>query len=70
MYNDTKNMMSQLHKEVINGIIANSFDFGTRPTIQDVKSNWQYQYFNIANDDTITDDTIINIINLVSRYYN
>ncbi len=70
MDNTTKNMLSQLHKEVINGIIANSFDFGEMPTIKSVKSNLQYQYFNIANDDTITDDTIINIINLVSRYYN
>lgn len=70
MDNSTKQMLSQLYKEVINGIIATSFDFGTRPTIQDVKNNWQYHYFNIASDDTITDDTIINIINLVSRYYN
>lgn len=70
MDNTTKNMLSQLHKEVINGIIANSFDFGKCPTIQEVKSNWQYQYFNIANDDTINDNTINDIINLVSRYYN
>lgn len=70
MDNTTKNMLSQLHKEVINGIIANSFDFGEVPTIETVKSNWQYQYFHIANDDTITDDTISVIINLVSRYYN
>lgn len=70
MDNTTKNMLSQLHKEVINGIVANSFDFGDVPTIETVKANWQYQYFNIANDDTINDDIINNIINLVSRYYN
>lgn len=70
MDNTTKNMLSQLHKEVINGIIAKSFDFGKCPTIQEVKSHWQYQHFNIANDDTINDNTINDIINLVSRYYN
>ena len=70
MDNSTKQMLSQLHKEVINGIISNSFDFGTRPTIQEVKSNWQYRYFNIANDDTINDDTINHVINLVAKYYN
>ena len=70
MDNSTKQMLSQLHKEVINGIIANSFDFGKRPTIQDVKSNWQYQYFHIVNDGTITDDTINHIISLVAKYYN
>lgn len=71
MKNDeTKQMLYQLHKEVISGIIANSFDFGDVPTIETVKANWQYQYFKIANDDTINDDTINHIINLVAKYYN
>ena len=70
MYNETKNMLSQLHKEVINGIITNAFDCGIYPTIQDVKSNWQYQYYNIDNDDTINEEVINTIIKLVSKYYN
>lgn len=70
MDNSTKQILSQLHKEVINGIIANSFDFGDVPTVETVKANWQYQYYHIANNDTINDDTINHIINLVAKYYN
>ena len=70
MEGTTQKMLSQLHKEVINGIIANYFDCGTRPQVKDVKENWQYHYYNIANDNTISDNVINTIINNVAKYYN
>lgn len=70
MKNETNAMLSQLHIEVVNGIVSSAFDLGEIPTIESVKSNWQYKYFNIADDITINDTVINTIIANVARYYN
>lgn len=53
---------------IINGIIVDYFDGGIRPTLQDIKANWQY--LRMRGKNTINDVIITEIINRVSKYYN
>ena len=51
------------HLYLVNGIIVDYWDFeGHAPTIGDVKSNWQYDYYGL-ND--VSDDEIFRIIEKV-----
>ena len=53
---------------IINGIVVDYFDDGKKPTLQDIKNNWQY--LRMSGKNTINDIIITEIINRVSKYYN
>lgn len=53
---------------IINGIIVDYFEGGKKPTLQDIKTNWQY--IRLRGKNAINDVIINEIINRVSKYYN
>ena len=52
---------------IINGIVVDYFEGGVKPTLQDIKTNWQYT--RLRGKNTINDVIITEIINRVSKYY-
>ncbi len=63
-YNDLHNT----HLWMVNEIIVSLWDYtNERPTVEQVKLNWRFDYGNLHD---VTDAEIQNIIYKVSRFYN
>lgn len=50
---------------LLNSIVCNYFDGGIIPNVDDVRGNWQYEYYKLSFNDSF----IINMINKVQKYY-
>lgn len=50
---------------VLNGIICDYYDGGIKPTLNDIKTNWQLDYLHISFEDSV----IIDMINKVQKFY-
>lgn len=57
--------LHRTHLYIVNGIIVDALDyFGHMPTVEEVKTNWQFAY-NCLND--VSDDEIFDIMRKVAR---
>lgn len=52
---------------LLNGIVCDYFDGRINPTIAEIKSNWQFQKWNLSK--SISDTEIEDMINRVAKYY-